>query len=147
MLEGAVNKWFNNEDRLRQPISYEGLNLTNGRIPTDIDGFLDYNGDMFVFIEGKTQGTEMSKAQRLAFSNNNTSYKDYILAFTIVFHHNVPALEIVIAKDQMVTEFFSSITKKWRKPKKPMTVLEILQEFENKLKRHKKDLKNKTNGN
>lgn len=42
-------------DRYKQLISYEGLERHRKITPTDIDGVIDYNGNAFIFLEGKLE--------------------------------------------------------------------------------------------
>lgn len=54
-----------NRDHARQLKDFSGLRY--GKItPTDIDGFMDFGGRLFVVIEGKHAGASLQYGQRLA---------------------------------------------------------------------------------
>ena len=115
-----------NRARAQQIVSFEGM-VRRGRLaPTDIDGFQEYNGVLFIYFEGKVISTDMDLGQKMAFEHVCESYynpdeKDYKklkhFAWTLVFEHNVPAELDIVAKDQYVTNVYSSIQPEWRTPK------------------------------
>ena len=64
MLDSECGK-IRNRNFARQLRDFSGLRW--GKItPTDIDGFVDFQDKIFVFIETKFNGREMSTGQRMA---------------------------------------------------------------------------------
>ena len=93
---------IHNEAKFNQIVSFEGIGEGNHR-PSDIDGFFDYKGEVFVFLECKTKGNEMSIGQRRGL--------EYLLkaiskpAILIIFEHETPEDEHVLAVNCKVQKF------------------------------------------
>lgn len=117
-------------ERYKQLISYEGMERRRKITPTDIDGFIDYSGRAFVYIEGKLEGKGMDYGQRLAFEHIiNSHNKAGNLAIAILFAHNCEPDEIIIAKDKQVVGFYTG--KGWVNIEdKIKTVLDVIIEWE-----------------
>jgi len=117
-------------DRYKQLISYEGLERRRHITPTDFDGFIDYNGVAFIYIEGKLEEKKFDYGQRRALENVINSH---ILAkheaCAIIFRHNEPPDKIIIAKDKFVSEIYYN--NKWTQLKNNVTLLECIEKFEN----------------
>lgn len=109
---------FKNRDRAKQLISFEGMKRRGNLAPTDIDGFQEYRGKLFIYFEGKVAGKNMDIGQRCAFTNICESYykNPEHFAWVLVFEHNTPINKDVIAKDQFVTNVVSSVYPEWRTP-------------------------------
>lgn len=122
---------FEYDDRARQLMSFEGLNTIRGIVPTDIDGFIDFNENLFIIFEGKVQGTPMKYGQKKSFEalcNVVSYYNDSLVKslgiekeypfkkvmFIILFEHNVSTDNDVIVKDQYVSEIYDSIDLYWK---------------------------------
>lgn len=122
-------------ERFQQHLIFEGLKRDRfrGLSPTDIDGFMDYNGKAFIFFEAKLAGARMSTGQNLAYAHLCGAFhqpdvevsKLKHVAWTLVFEHNTRPDEHIIAKDQYVIDVFSSISSEWRYP----TSNEVIPEF------------------
>jgi len=142
---------FNNEARAKQLISFEGMKRRGNLAPTDIDGFTEYNGKVFIYFEGKVIGTRTPVGQELAYTNICESYyepniefsKLKHIAWVLIFEHNTHPDETIIMKDQYVTNVCSSLTIEWRTPQSDdvipkfildsngnITVLEALKQIE-----------------
>jgi hypothetical protein len=94
-------------ERYKQLISYEGMERMRKITPTDIDGLIDYNGNAFIFIEGKHIEAEFPMGQRRAFENIiNALTGNNKVACCLLFRHESNADELIIAKDCIVTERF-----------------------------------------
>jgi hypothetical protein len=59
-----------NREQMGQLKDFTGLRFGNC-MPTDIDGFIDFGGKLFIFIEAKYQGAELSRGQRVALERLN----------------------------------------------------------------------------
>ena len=92
-------------NRMKQLISFEGMNTLGGRniCPTDIDMFIDYNGQAFIYGDAKNGDVDVSYGQKLAYEN-------------------------VVAKDCIISEYY--ISKFWHKPKNEITLKEGIEKLE-----------------
>jgi len=55
-----------------------------GIIPTDIDGFIDYGGKVFVYFEAKLIGAPVRRGQRLALENEYRWRVPIVEQYTVV---------------------------------------------------------------
>ena len=125
---------INHPKRAKQIISFEGMERRRGIIPTDIDGFSDYKGGVFVYIEAKLVESPIADGQRLALENVVKSHElARHKAASIIFRHNTRAEEVVIAKDQKVAEMYFKFEGElcWREPRNDSyTLLQFLHWWE-----------------
>lgn len=81
-----------------------------GSTPTDIDGYLEYHGRVYVFYEYKLKGTPMPEGQTLAYTHLvdalRTAGKKAVL-FLCEHTDYDPKLN-VSGKDALVTRYYSS---------------------------------------
>jgi hypothetical protein len=119
-------------DRYKQSklISYEGMERHRKITPTDIDGFIDYNGNAFVYMDAKLLGTPVQLGQRMALEHIIDSHcmaGHYSLA--MIFEHDCyDSSEVINAKYCKVdTVYWEGL---WRK-ESTRTVIEVIQAFEN----------------
>ena len=118
--------------RNSQIIDFGGLqrdNIRKGIIPTDIDGFIDYGGNAFIYFDAKFGDVEVSIGQRKAYQNIVDSHrKAGNRATAFIFRHNTPCEESVIAKDGIVDEVYTKVG--WVKYSFELTVLDLIQRIE-----------------
>ena len=115
--------------RNSQIIDFVGLNRRRGITPTDIDGFIDYGGNAFVYFDAKVEGVPVSVGQRRAYENIvNSHRKAGNRAVAFIFRHNTPHEESVIASEGIVDEVYT--TAGWRKNQDGQTVIELIEEIE-----------------
>ena len=130
---------INNPKRAKQIISFEGMERRRKIIPTDIDGFIDYGGKVFVYMEAKLVGADVPDGQRWALESAVKSH-DQVKgkegekghkACAILFRHNTNPEEDIIVKDQYVERcyFKHNDTYKWWNYGKN-TVLQFLDKWE-----------------
>jgi len=113
-------------------ISYVGLERRRRITPTDIDGFIDYNGNMFIWLEGKLIGKDLDYGQKLALEHLVQLAKAAgKFACVIVFQFIDPEDSIIVAKDKYVYKTYDTITLEWREPKTPITLLTQIEDIEN----------------
>lgn len=112
---------INHKERAKQLISFDGMERTDrGIIPTDIDGFIDYKGKMFVYMEAKLINAPIPDGQKWALQN---AVKSHELAghkaVSIIFRHKTQAEDIIIAKNQIVDTYYYKYKGvfDWRKPR------------------------------
>jgi len=132
---------INYPERAKQIISFEGMERRRKIIPTDIDGFIDYSGKVFVYMEAKLVGADVPDGQRWALESAVKSH-DQVKgkegekghkASAVLFRHNTQAEEVIIAKDQNVDEMYFEYEDEydWRKPKyEDYTLLQFLRWWE-----------------
>jgi hypothetical protein len=99
--------------------------------PTDIDGFIDYNGNAFVYMDAKLLGAPIQIGQKMALEHVVDSHcmaGNYSIA--LIFEHECyDTDEIIDAKYCRVdTVYWDGY---WRKEKGNRTVLEVVRSFEN----------------
>tara|TARA_Y100000593_G_C4322320_1_gene344571 strand:- start:7460 stop:7870 length:411 start_codon:yes stop_codon:yes gene_type:complete len=126
-----MHRKINYISRASQIISFTGLERRRNIAPTDIDGFIDYNGNAFVYMDAKYGDVKLSIGQRKAYENlvkSHTLSGKQSVAF--IFRHNTPVGEDVIAKDGLVEEYFSSEKDEWVELKNKWSVLEFIEWFE-----------------
>ena len=58
----------------KQLVLFEGMARRWGLSPTDIDGFVEYDGRLFIYFEAKKIGADMLKGQRTSFQHICESY-------------------------------------------------------------------------
>ena len=118
--------------RNSQIIDFAGLqrdNIRKGIIPTDIDGFIDYGGNAFIYFDAKFGDVDVSIGQRKAYENIvNSHRKAGNKATAFIFRHNTPSEESVIAKDGIVDEIYTKVG--WVKYDGSATVLGVIQKIE-----------------
>ena len=130
---------INHKERAKQIISFEGMERRRDIIPTDIDGFIDYGGEVFVYMEAKLVGAKFPNGQRWALENAVKSH-DQVKdkegekghkACAILFRHNTNPKDDIIVKDQYVEKcyFKHNNTYKWWNYK-GNTVLQFLDKWE-----------------
>ena len=118
-------------NRMKQLISFEGMNTLGGRniCPTDIDMFIDYNGQAFIYGDAKNGDVDVSYGQKLAYENVVNSHTEGGKgACAIIFRHNTPQNDNVVAKDCIISEYY--ICKFWHKPKNEITLKEGIEKLE-----------------
>jgi len=100
--------------------------------PTDIDGLIDYNGNSFVYIEGKYYTKTIEFGQKRALENLvNSHNKAGNLSCAIIFVHNSPIDEIIMVKDQLIFQVYynGKWSGKWQE-KEYITVLGFIEKWE-----------------
>jgi hypothetical protein len=103
-------------------------------MPTDIDGFIDYGGNAFVYLEGKVEGQDLSMGQRIALERVVRSHwKANHPTIAIVYEHNIPYYEEVMVHECLVTKVYGRLNGGQFGWKEILTqnVTEIIERFEN----------------
>lgn len=118
-----------NRSYAQQLKDYSGLRW--GKItPTDIDGFADFNNEIFVFIECKHGESAMPFGQRLALERLcDACQKSGLKSMVIVANHNVDFNNDIDVSAQPVS--LIRLNGKWRKPNTPQTVRTAIDGFVN----------------
>jgi len=113
-------------DRALQVNDFSNLVRHRGITPTDIDGYIDYNGQAFLFLEGKYMGADLPTGQRISFEHlvNKISAP----AACIVFEHQTEIGQDVEVSACMVREYYYAGM--WYKVNDFRTVIEQIENFE-----------------
>lgn len=112
-------------DRARQIKDFSGLRFERGITPTDIDCFVEFNNELFIFCELKHKGAEMPYGQRLSLERlsdaiNKAGYKSIVL----VAEHESPVGEDIPAHEAIVTEYRAD--GRWTEPMGKKTLREAM---------------------
>ena len=94
--------------------------------PTDIDGFLDFGGRVYVIIEGKHGRASMTLGQRLALERLCDSCTKASVATLLVICSHTTTGTIDYAELPVV---MYRCRQEWRTPGRPITVRQIIDEF------------------
>ena len=92
------------KNRGAQLNSFKGMVRRRNITPTDIDGFIDYNGNAFIILEGKLNGAPFNYGQKLALEN--ICKNSNVPCLVILFEHNTPTNEEVDVKNQPVKSVY-----------------------------------------
>lgn len=113
--------------RAAQLRDYSGFNLPRKITPTDIDGFIEFNGQLFVFFELKHSGApEMTWGQRTALERLCDSVQsEKTESVLFIAQHSHPAQEDIAAKDAVVVRVRHQ--GKWVTPSCRLTLLDAVQ--------------------
>jgi len=113
---------IHNRPAAEQIRDYSGLRW--GTItPTDIDGFLDFRGRLFVLIELKYIGADMGAGQRLAYERLCKAITR-VPVYCLVCQHDNGLDEDIKTATSILVEYWAS--GKWRKPKTYLTAWEAI---------------------
>ena len=126
-----------NRERAQQLRDFSGLRFGN-ITPTDIDGYVEFNDTLFIWIEGKSRGNDLPYGQKLALTrmcqiiHGTTNHWGKVrTAVVIVVEYDTPAdQDIDYAQAGVACVFYDG---KWIEPSQPVT---LRQEIENLLKQH-----------
>ena len=94
------------KDRGKQLNDFSGLNLRRGITPTDFDGFIDYNGNLFIILEGKLKDKDLPNGQKMAIENLCAAVQSEKMIVAIVFEHDTPIEQEIKVKDCLVRSVY-----------------------------------------
>ena len=121
-------------ERYKQLISYEGMVRHRGITPTDIDGFIDYSGNVFLYLECKLLSKELDYGQRMALENVVKSHDACgKKGCAAIFRHNLKPDELIPAKDQYVSEVYLLVENDYswiQMNNEKITLLDFIKRFE-----------------
>jgi hypothetical protein len=96
-----------NEDAFKQPMLFSGMTYERNISPSDWDFFLEFNGNLFFYGEGKKAPKDLTTGQRRSIEHTCNSHdKSSHIAIGFFFQHEVPAPKPVYVKDQSVTKYY-----------------------------------------
>lgn len=112
-------------DFARQLRSY--VHLRWGSItPTDIDGFVEFNDRLFVFVETKYGAAPLSRGQRLALERlGDALTMPPRTGLILIAEHQVPVGQEIPMDAVLVREY--RWQGRWLRPLRPTTVVEAIE--------------------
>lgn len=123
--------------RIKQVVSFDGLERHRKIRPTDIDGLIDYGGVSFLYFDAKVEGTEIMPGQKMALENlvkshNSANHE----SCAMIICHNTPIGKLIIAKDCIVDAVYLKMEYgfDWIRPKEQITLLQAIETWEKKMK-------------
>lgn len=118
---------INNRDFARQLKIFKNLRWDNIS-PTDIDGFIEFNNEIFIIFELKYGDTEMKYGQQLALERlKDAIHESGKSVLLIIASHNSKENEDIDASACVVSKYRSN--KSWHQPNHDMTVKDICDLF------------------
>lgn len=127
MLEYERGK-IRNPKIASQLVDFSGLRFERNITPTDHDGFLDFGGELFIWLEYKFEGTKMPFGQQLAYEREcDACRKGGVKSLVIEAFHNTPESEQIDGAAAMVSRYYCF--GQWRLPKTPITVRAAIDKF------------------
>lgn len=115
-------------ERSRQINDFCGLRWGN-ITPTDIDGFVDFQDRIFVFIEVKYEDIELPRGQKLALERLcdacESSEKHSLV---LVARHSIIDVNNDVDVSLLLVDEYRTMGK-WQKPLKQITVKEAIDKF------------------
>lgn len=127
MADKIIRGEFQNRQRAEQTILFSGMRW--GTItPTDIDFCIEYQNKLWVIAEIKMVGKAIPYGQKLALERLTADLeKTGKPVLCAIAEHNTPISKGIIAKTTNVREYLWE--SKWRKPKKPINLLDAINKF------------------
>lgn len=123
MSKGVIK----NRARALQLNDFSGLVRHRGITPTDIDGCIDYNGQAFLFMEGKLHGAMFPQGQRRFFKSLCDAITDGgRMACAVTYRHgNAVDIDVDVAICYVEEAYWAG---KWIK--QDCTVTQFIERFE-----------------
>lgn len=122
---------YNHNDLGRQLLRFDGLEFDNNITPMDVDAYIEYHDNKRVLIEVKMKGVKMLWGQRIALErmcNDFTrAHKDAIVL--VAEHTEFDKSHDIQLADCVIRELYYGKERRWRPPKKMMTVEQFLRLF------------------
>jgi len=109
-------------DRARQIKDYTGLKFERNITPSDIDGAMDFGGELFVFLEYKMTGCQMPGGQRRFLASMCDAINTSKDAVVLVAEHNTPIGEEIDCANAAVVEFRCKWADGWHMVPESMTM-------------------------
>ena len=122
---------YRNANRGRQLLLFSGLEYDANVAPMDLDGLIEYHDKKRALIEVKLQHTPVPYGEKTALERMVCDFsKAGKEAVAIIADHKVfDTNKDVYVGDCLVREIYHSKEKRWRPPKKMMTVKMLLDSF------------------
>lgn len=113
------------EELFEQKLLFSGMTYHRNISPTDIDLFLEFNGNLFIYGECKRSPAKLTTGQEKALTHLvNSHIKAGNMAIALFFQHEVNAPEPVYIKDLPVISYY--FNSHWQRPNEKLTVHELI---------------------
>ena len=121
---------YNHVSMGKQLLCFDGLAYGNVT-PMDIDGLIEWHDQKRVLIEIKRKGVYVLTGERLALERMVNDFQEAGKeSLAIIADHTVfDTKKDVMVEDCLVREIYHSRERRWRPPKKMMTVRALLDSF------------------
>ena len=119
---------FTYRERAKQLIDFDGI-FDEGKLSaTDIDGFIEYHNECYIFTEIKGKGKSLPYGQRLAFERLADDLSKVKPTIVIVAEHDTEDTETdIVFKDTIVREF--RYKGQWLHPETEVTTKQAIKAF------------------
>jgi len=115
-------------DRAKQIRDFSGL-IFDTITPTDIDGFIEYHGQAYIFIELKLAGTESPFGQKLALERLIDDLRQTKPALCLIAEHNTTNPDEAIDAAKAIVVQYRQSNAQWREPREIYTVRQMIERF------------------
>lgn len=116
---------FRNREFAKQLKSFAGLKFGN-ITPTDIDGFMDFGNNVFIFLESKHGVSPLPYGQKLALERLcDACCAAHKKSVVLVAHHNTS--EDIDMAALPVSEY--RLDGKWRRPRRDINVRQAIEKL------------------
>lgn len=125
--------------RYKQLNSFKNLRLRRNITPTDIDGFIDYNGNAFVYLEGKLENCGTKEGQLKGLERAVDSHtKAGNPSITIIYEYNEKPEDLIDVGNKYVKMIYFKYM--WYPPEGELPckyiVKQIIEAFEKYCEKH-----------
>lgn len=112
----------------RQRAAFTGMRF--GTItPTDIDGFIEFNDEVFVFMEAKHRNAELPRGQELALERLcDRVARGGAVAVCLIVHNDNPTDALTYDLPALLVSSFR-YKGRWLTPKNPITALAAVEKL------------------
>lgn len=96
-----------NDAAFNQKMLFSGMKYERNITPTDWDLFIDFNGNLFIYGEGKKVPADLTIGQKKSIEhvcNSHSAAGNIAVGF--MFEHNVDSSLPVFVKDQLVVKYY-----------------------------------------
>jgi hypothetical protein len=109
-------------------LDYSGFGFERSISPTDIDFFVEIKNQEFIYGEFKFLNSDLPYGQRTAMSNMLRAMSSTKKVLGFIAHHNTPPNEVIIARNSLIIEVWTSKTG-WVIQPERITVMEQIQRW------------------
>jgi len=117
-----------NEAYAKQLVDFSGLQFGGGRMPTNIDAFMEFDDHQYIVVEAKYHNSKMPRGQKLALERLVDALsieRDAILI--VAQHYNKKPEQLVDLGSCKVTEYRHMGN--WVRPQTELSVRELIEVF------------------
>ena len=124
-IRGAIR----NPEHARQLRDFSGLQFERGITPTDIDGFVEFNGEVFIFFELKHIKGKMPSGQRMALERLVDAIAPPRKAILLIGRHETGMGDLIATADCRVAAY--RYNGQWHTPQSLISLRDAIEKFIN----------------